>query len=276
VRDAERLGDTLHLLTRDDISIFFVTLTARHFRDDTLLDLMTRFQAARRAFFGCRSWRSLSQSTGFLGTVRSWEATHGVQYGWHAHTHEFLCFPTPNLSHVLHDYYPAAWADACKKAGLYSSRSFGTRVDELKGTGYQAASAYTCAWGPGQELNMAPFKTAKGGNRTVWDLLQAAVNGSDDGAALWSEYAAATAGRKRLSWSGALRDYIADRREPEVVDGNSIDWTELSGSAFGVLRRHCADAKVLNLLEARDFTAAKQLVTRARLEDPLYNRYAQE
>lgn len=272
--DAERLADTLHLLRSDGMAIYFVTLTARHFRQDSLEDLMTRFQAARRAFFGARSWRALAQSTGFLGTVRSWEATHGQAHGWHAHTHEFCCFPTPGIQHMLHNYYPAAWADACKSVGLYSSRSFGTRIDEVTGTSYKAAATYTCAWGPEQELTMSPYKTAKGGNRTVWDLLKAATQGSDEGADLWAEYSLATRGRKRLSWSGKLRDYIADRREPDMPDTEPLEWSTLTGSAWHVLRRHHGDVRVLQLLGDHNIPAAHALITRATLEDPLYNRYA--
>jgi hypothetical protein len=271
--DAERLSDTLDIIRRDGLAIFFVTLTARHYFDDGLADLMTRFQNSRRDFFASRGWRALARANDYIGNVRSWETTDSPQHGWHAHTHEFLAFPSAQVKHVLHDFYPKAWADACKAHGLYSSRSFGTRVDQVSATTYATAAKYTCAWGPEQELTLSPFKTAKGGNRTVWDLLKAATAGSDEARDRWQEYSHATFGRKRLSWSGSMRDYIADRREPEEQTNADIDWTRLPSSAWHVLRRHNGDVAVLRDIADGNLAHAQELVTRARLEDPLFDRY---
>jgi hypothetical protein len=236
--------------------------------------MMSRFQQTRRDFFAARGWRALSKAFEYLGNVRSWEVTDSPTSGWHAHTHEFLSFRDHNPRHELHDYYPTAWADACKRNGLYASRSFGTRVDPVDATTYATAARYTCAWGPEQELSLSPFKTAKGGNRTVWDLLTAATMGNDEGAARWDEYSIATFGRKRLSWSGTMRDYIADRRTPDIPDGQEIEWTTINKYEWSILHKARNDVRILSLLSLGDEATARQLITKAQLDSPMYDRHA--
>jgi hypothetical protein len=258
---ADRVARTLDNLREATFAVQFVTLTCRHTSRDALAWLMERMTAARRAFFHSRAWRRYARTWDFLGTVRAWEVTHGFN-GWHAHTHEFLAFKAYPFG--LIDLYPLTWAKACERVGLYASKSFGTQVDPVHATTSFNAARYACSWGPGDELTAAPFKTAKVGNRTVWDLQRAALYGSDEALDRWTEFCTATAGRKRLSWTGALRGYIAPELDPPAPTGTPVEATDLDPEAWHALLLAGQESEVLDLLAAGRYTAAQRILHEAR------------
>jgi hypothetical protein len=258
---ADRIARTLDNLREAALSVHFVTLTCRHSSRDSLAWLIASMTKARRDFFASRSWRRYSRAWDFVGTARAWEVTHGYN-GWHAHTHEFLAFRM--FPHGLVDIYPSGWQAACHKHGMYASKSYGTRVDTVRATTSFQAARYACAWGPGDELAGAPFKTAKAGNRTVWDLQRAALYGSDEAAALWHEFAKSTAGRKRLSWTGTLRSLIAPELPTQPPTGEPVEATDLDPEAWHALLCSGQETTVLDLLAAGRFTAAQAILRQAR------------
>ena len=253
----ERLADTLDALFRARHHVLFVTLTSRHRVDDSLAWQIDRMTRARRSLFNTRAWRTIAAGADFKGTVRAWEVTDGAS-GWHAHTHEFLVFGhhPPRLV----DWYPGAWAQACKSQGLYASKSFGTQVAYVDPMSSTQAAYYATSWGPSDELVNSPYKTAKGGNRTVWDDLDAAIAGNELALERWQEYALATQGRKRLSWSGALKGLIAAKRPKPPDTAVDVDGIDFTPEGWSVAVRRGLDIRVQQLVAAGDLAAAFNLV----------------
>jgi hypothetical protein len=115
------------------------------------------------------------------------------------------------------------------------------------------AAYYSCSWGPGSELSADPYKHAKGGNRTCWDNLTAAQMGNEEGARRWQEFCEATAGRKRLSTSGKMRQYLVDKPEPIITDGTEIEGLYFSEYAWRVAVRRGLDLQLLDAIHAGNF-----------------------
>jgi hypothetical protein len=253
---AERVEDTLANLIRAGYHLHFVTLTCRHTLDDPLKWLLEQFTQARRTLWSSRGWRDLAQQYGFLGTFRAWEVTHGY-CGWHAHTHEFL--PVRERIPNLVDWYPSAWAHACESAGLYASKSHGTIVCDVNPATLARASYYATGWGAATESAGMPFKTARAGNKTVWQLLDEAIAGDDHASALWSEYTFTTRGRKRLSWSGKLKSLIAPPRQPTLNFTAPIEHLEFTQAQWIYMYRRALDIRLLKALSVPDLDEAQRI-----------------
>jgi hypothetical protein len=263
---AERVQDTLHTLFRDGFVVNFVTLTCHHSKSHSLKWLLEHMRIARRHLFASRSFREITKLHGGLGNFRSWEVTHG-QNGWHPHTHEFL--PFRDKVPGLREWYTTAWARSCEYAGLYASKSHGTLCCEVHTDKLGAVAYYATGWGAATESAGMPFKTARAGNRTVWDLLKAAVMGSDEAATLWTEYATTTAGQKRMSWSGKLKGMIApprDKQQGQLDFGAEVlDITLGKGAWDHAVRTH-QDIEILKCLAEGKIDLARELCDAVRGE----------
>lgn len=232
-----------------------VTLTFRHHVGDDLVDLLSRFAAAREDLYRQRAFRDLLASVGYVGDVRTLEVTHGKN-GWHPHTHDLLLIESPlpsegeEIERILEiggesltvrarrpspllqfgqDLF-RLWRKAARKQGLEVVRDgFKVRAtlqdtteDEWDAlTGYMQDRHevdFGGNWDAAREMTGAASKLGRKGGRTPMQLLaDFALDGDIEAGQLFQVYAAAFKGRRQLSWSSSLKKKYPPV-EPEKSD----------------------------------------------------------
>lgn len=197
-------------------AVAMVTLTMRHQARDSLDDL---WGALSPAWAACSAKNSAikraRRSAGVAGFVRVVEATHGAN-GWHLHAHALAFLdapPEPAALDGLADAMWSGWRAALVKRGLPApSREHGCVVKllDLAQARQEVGQYVTKATYESAALEVAggATKQAGRGNRTPWQLLDAATNGEKRARALWSEWERVSHGKKAHTWGRGLRDRL--------------------------------------------------------------------
>lgn len=276
--------------------IIFLTLTMRHKKGQELDDLWTRgISAGWHAVTSGRAWKDDQSDYGVvvprtvktgkragevvwsprIGYARVVETTYGSA-GWHVHIHALLFvrpditgkqatdfgdtifgrwsaslvaagFDAPTLTHGVDvRLLGPETADFNKVADYFSKNTFAGR-DKAGKVGWEAAG------GTG--------KTARGKNRTPFQILENICSGEEYAdfeadVSRWWVWEAASKGKRQLTWSPWLRDYL--RLALEETD-EEIAAKELGGDVVLRLRGDQFDAvvskgahKLLDAVEADD------------------------
>lgn len=188
--------------------VLLATFTNPHTRTDDLCEMVQAQAHAMRRFTGCRAVRGLYDDIGFVGSIRSWEVTHGFSNGWHPHFHVLLFVKTETPLEDIRLKLFEQWRNACRLAKL-AEPSQERGVDLRDGS---AASAYVSKglWGLDQEITKGHIKNAKQGRRSPFQLIDSYMLDDDKQAgALFVEYAQAFHGKNQLTWSRGLKDHFA-------------------------------------------------------------------
>jgi hypothetical protein len=237
-----------------------VALTFRHHAGHDLVDILTRFAAAREDLYRQRAFRALLASVGYVGDVRALEVTYG-ENGWHPHTHDlfFIESPLPSegeeIERVLEmggeslsirtrqpspllqfgqDFF-RMWRKAARKHGLDALRDgFHVRAtlqdateDEWDAlTGYMQDRhevEFGGNWDAAREMTGAVSKLGRKGGRTPMQLLaDFALDGDVKAGSLFQVYARAFKGRRQLSWSSSLKK-LYPSTEPTKSDQQAAE-----------------------------------------------------
>jgi hypothetical protein len=186
--------------------VYLLTLTAPHYRGESLGLLLDRFTKARRGFRKSKGYLRSVEALGIVGTARALEVTYGAN-GWHVHSHEILFCRggSPPDSEVL----LAPWQGACVRAGFKAPNGHGLKIDD----GSKAAE-YASKWGAAEELTKSHVKRGKEGGRSPWDLLRDAGQGDKEARGLFIVYAGTFKGKKQLVWSGRRVSAISSGSVP--------------------------------------------------------------
>lgn len=80
---------------------------------------------------------------------------------------------------------------------------------------YLAKAVSKPRWTAAEEVARGDLKTARPGSRSVWDLLDLAMDRDPLGVALWREWEKESRGRRQMTWSRGLRDRLALGEEAE-------------------------------------------------------------
>lgn len=217
-------------------SVWLLTLTARHGRNDDLRAWLCAFTAAEKRMKQGRIWRRLREDDVLAGTVRALEVTHGFQAGWHPHVHLmlFCCALAPEMLLIRLSFLETAWRQALACEGLdCADVGFDLRPGE-------AAAAYVNKWGLAQEMTLGhTVKGGRGENRTPWGLLFDYVETSDRYAgALFCLFAEVFKGRRQLFWSHRLKSRLGlAPAPPDEGCGDDLDATiaELERREWGAV-----------------------------------------
>jgi hypothetical protein len=186
----------------------FVTLTARHSRDDQLEDLLESFKAAKRYMRSGRKWQGVKDDYMVKGSITATENTWGFDNGWHVHFHEiFFVGAAVDLEEVESRFYQL-WHKSLDREGLDCSRDHGVEV--LYGA--DKVGKYITKWGLDNELTSI-HKAAKKGHFTPFQLLALYREGHEWAGGLFQSHADATKGKTSLRWSRGLRDDMGLGRE---------------------------------------------------------------
>jgi len=242
-----------------------LSLTVPHSIDQTLSEVLEGYQSSRRKLLNRKTWKSLASDFDLRGSIRSLEATYGVN-GWHLHSHEVLFLgrecDTVNLaSRVL-----TLWQSACQAGYGRIPNGHGVDVqgaDDLDE--YLAAMAPTIEtaeagladnpgqlnkkharalgndllaggsrWGIAHEVTKAHLKKSrKAASDTPWDLLRRAADGAAWAGALFVEWGSTMKGRKHLLWSRGLRGLLGI--EPEKSDEEIAKENEPGSVLLGLI-----------------------------------------
>jgi hypothetical protein len=214
-------------------SVWLLTLTARHGRNDDLRAWLNGFTAAEKRLRQGRIWRRLHEDDILAGTVRALEVTHGFQSGWHPHVHLLLfCCPMPlELLLLRLGFLSTAWRRALASEGLDCTEiGFDLRPGE-------AAASYVNKWGLAHEMTLGHnAKRGRGESRTPWGLLFDFVEAGDRHAgALFCIFAEVFKGRRQLFWSHGLKNRLGLVHRPPDEDEPQATIAELERPEWGAV-----------------------------------------
>lgn len=209
---------------------YLATFTVRHGWSDRLAmtaqDVARAWQHMQRG----RSWQKWTAQG--VQSVRAIEITHG-EHGWHPHVHVVFFVPKKQDEKAV-----AAWLDARWKRAVrhvmgprYVPGADAQGVE--RGTDFRPLpwdkATYIAKLG-GELTDPTGAKLAKRGNRTPWQILESAAAGHEGDTWLWKEYAAATVGRRFLTWSRGLRPWRelaeAELDAQRELDAQGDEWID--------------------------------------------------
>jgi hypothetical protein len=191
------------------MSALLLTLTIQHGSTDPLEVTFERVRAGHQAAHSGRAWKELHGALGYVGAVRAWEMTHGVN-GWHPHAHEVLIFDRvlgPEDVAAVEAHFTRVYGRALAKHGLRLHPVHGVDVRPVQAAGDLAGylTKVEGGWGTGLELARSDLKRGRRGGRSPFELLADAADGDVRALALWLEYERVTKGKRAITWSPGLR-----------------------------------------------------------------------
>lgn len=266
--------------------VALVTLTMRHRRGQWLSELWDSVGKAWTAATDGRGWRADSAEFGVampreiksghrkgqvvvekrIGFTRVVEVTHGKN-GWHVHIHALMFlkggtriqdaqrlgdsmfgrwlpaltrrgFTAPSLRHGV-DVRMITGGDASKLGDYFNKAVYAGAVDKDKA---------------GWEIAGGTHKMGRKENRTPFQILEDVVaNGDEADLALWHEWERGSRGRRQLTWSIGLRDFLGlneERTDEEIAEdelGGEVE-LEITNAEWHWLK-NCSE-KLLFLVKA--------------------------
>ena len=213
----------------------FLTLTVPHVASDELRKLLGVVADGWRRMVSGSPWLRFKDRIGLEGVVRAVEVTCGCANGWHAHLHVLIVLDHPPEHEDIvaaHAFFRGRWSRWVVKMldGRVVHDRHGVDVRAVTGS---TLSDYLCKVEGGRasfELTRGDMKTARnGGNYQPFELLALADQAEDPGLRRWAserfhEYAWATKGRRRLTWSRGLKQrYQADTETDEELAQAAVD-----------------------------------------------------
>jgi len=222
-RRAREIESAMAICKAQGGQVLMPTFTAPHQRKDALVETLDRIKKALRSMGQSRRYRQLQDRLSVAGRITATEITHGEAHGWHPHFHELWFFDRAGVDLVaLEAELFTMWRAACLKFGLGApSRKHGVVVQHGSRAAQYVSKMGAKEWGLADEISKASSKAGRGGSRSAWQLLdcmldpEATPAHQKRAAALFSEYAEATKGRRQLAWSPGLKNRYAI---PEMDD----------------------------------------------------------
>jgi hypothetical protein len=261
--------------------LVFLTLTMRHNKGQTLEELWDALTAAWGRVTSGELWINDQKEFGSLiprtvksgkdkgkvvtenriGFTRVVEVTHGEK-GWHVHIHALL-FVKDGIDDDgvknLADRIFGRWLPALTDAGLTApSYKNGIDVKLIRRGDSHALGDYFAKTqyvgrvgvdGAGWEMAGGAGKTARQANRTPFQILadiEAGLDTRDKDLALWHEWERVSKGRRQLTWSAGLRDFLELKEEKteaqivaEEIGGDVV--AKFTRDEWRIIRRHRAE-----------------------------------
>jgi hypothetical protein len=198
-----------------------MTLTVRHDAGHSLAELMDAQAGAWRSLMQSERWRSDVRPF-LVGTVRSWEVTHGflrsASGSWHPHFHVLMLWDA-DAGVVDLEWIADAWRTRVE-------RRLGT-VTGSQGFDYRpvASDAAEYVAKIGSEMTRADLK----GGAQIWQIIDAVEDGETWASRRLLEYVNATHGRRAIQMSRGLRarfglNDLSDEQIAELeVDGELVE-----------------------------------------------------
>lgn len=243
-RRRSELAEALQRAKDRGLEVVMMTLTARHTKRDSPLDICDRFvgrRGALRLFHNRKVWRRWAKAAGVVGSVRALEYTIG-EHGPHVHLHVLLFLkksPQQTIFNSCGELLPS-WISACNDAGLDQPNEHGLDLTAAD----RDIAGYVTKWGMDLEMTKSHTKHGRQGGRTAFDLLRASIEGDEEASRQFQDYMLAFHGRRQLVWSRHLRELL-DLGEEET-DSEAANAHDQTATPVGRLSKHNGDlARVL-------------------------------
>lgn len=249
----EEVATALERAKEEGGAVYMMAFTAPHYRGQKLRMLRSRIANGWRKMLSGSPWGRVKADFGVSGYIKALEVTHGVKNGWHVHIH-VLFFLDRELSELdrarmemrLFD----RWNGIVQREGSEPCNPAVFQLDRAKSS--EAAGDYVAKWGSDYEITHLHSKTAKGGGRSPFKLLDLASQGYEEAGKHFGEYSRAMHGSRQLTWSRGLKDRfgIGETEDEDIA-------ATVEGEDIAVIEGKEADAvvragKVCGLLEAAE------------------------
>ena len=291
---ARELESAIRAARKRGWTVYFATITIRHYGEDSLRVLLPALEAGWRWAWSGR-WLAGGPATaraeaqtgfrarhGVQGYVRALELTWGRETGWHPHQHLLLFCAAATSAEAIQADLTARWTSACNRAGsrLHRLDRATAAVDVRAADGDGAMAAYLAKggdghrWGAAREAVKGQQKLGHGGVRysPVELLALHLAHGETEASVAWRDYAAATYGRHQIQWSRRLRTLLLGSEEsPSDLDLATAAPRDrtcvaiLGKAAWAVVLGHDARADVLLALTIDGGAPARALALLAAL-----------
>lgn len=259
-------------------SVFMVTFTLQHTRQDELCDLRKAIKAAYRELKSGRWYQDFEERYQITGSIVGYENTVSLAAGWHPHLHAMFFSRLPankiNQESVENEIYNR-YSTIMAKSDRYVSPIYGVKVEKALNAqteGNLAEKVYVAKWGLDSELAKSPVKAAKDENGiphySPFQLLELAGMGDVQAAAWFREYAAAMHGSKQLVWSRGLRSELGLEEKERTDEELAMESTSrgdvllirLAMAQWRVILANDARAELLNIADRGDPAEVKSFL----------------
>jgi len=263
---AQEVAAVLRAAAGKQCSVSFVTLTFQHRAGTSLRASWDALTTAWRSVSSGGAWTKDQQRFGVVGWLRAVELTHGAN-GWHVHCHAMIVFDglvSPELQEALGDRMFGRWEKGLARKGFTAVAERGgldVRPVELTAESIESLAVYVSKAAM-EAVNAAGKVARSGGNRSPFQILRDAVaTGNSDDIGLWWEIEQASAGRKKITWSTALRNWAGlhrERTEEEIVadDQHGEDQLVLPPETWARVQHEAED--LLEIIEDEGLPGAER------------------
>lgn len=224
-------------------SAYLLTFTFPHEADESLADLLAKFDKARQRFQNSRKWKDLKKAKRVVGVVNSLEFTISQENGWHPHVHMLMFSDKQtfgegkpvnsqgDLASFMIEDLAQLWCNTLFKVGLGDHTKLTDMLKHaLNVRGGEKAAEYIAKfgrdekWGASSELARSHSKIGAAGEKwgnlhfTPFQLLLWAEEGDGWAVHRFREYALVTEGKRALVWSPGLKKAL------QVEDIDEEEW----------------------------------------------------
>jgi hypothetical protein len=204
-----------------------VTYTLRHSITDKLDRVFNGLKSAYRHFKAGRNFQAIKDDYGWVGSIRSYEFTHGAN-GWHPHIHELALvradITDEQLAQLDFDLHKM-WLNSLGVKGFDANWEHGLNVktdsDDIDLYVAKYGHEPKDSWSVSREVTKATAKNARQDGRTPFALLEDYGRGDRQAGALFVEYANATKDSHQLEYSKGLRDLLKlgdEKTDEEIIE----------------------------------------------------------
>ncbi len=258
-----------------DGSVFLLTQTVPHDRQDALETLLEGFTLALRKFKGCKGYTNAQKRHLISGSIRALEITDG-RNGWHPHAHTILFCKSryTDLDQLCADLFPL-WQSAARRAGFakrLSPQAFDVQ-DARAVCHYVTKLGTEYEWGPEHELTKAHSKRGHGSSLTPFDMLRHYLESPDDGRLLarFAEFAYCFHGKRQLVWSDGLKKRLlgSEGLTDEQVAASIGEYDQVLATItlqeWKIIRRYNLQPHVLQVVQSHGRPGLLHLLSIYRL-----------
>lgn len=243
--------------------IAMTTFTISHHNREPASDVLKKLLDNYQQFWRGRAIQRIKDQIGYLGKVRSLEVTYG-QNGWHAHIHTLLFYADSSVlsTRLIELSFKERWQTTVLKGGDYASLEHGVTLKSADDfiAEYMAKFNHLprSAWTEAHEVVHSHKKKSNKNGATPMQLLSMSAYGDLLAGEIWREYATAFKGKRQLSWSPGLKNYLQvgeDKSDYDLAtetDSPAILLASLSREQWGIVLANDIRGEILNVAKSGD------------------------
>lgn len=203
------------------MSVFMVTWTIQHQKQDSLNDVREAMTIAMRSLKSGRFYQDFISDFGIVGNVTGSEVKYGTIHGWHFHRHSIF-FSSRKITdaecYEMQIRLSSNYIKQLTRLGRYADSKIGVNVK----MGDRSVSDYVSKYGTEKSESKWSLSAeiTKGSSKSTgsilsgddhfipFELLDLHLYNEPGAGDLYREYAVTMKGYNQLRWSPGLRDYL--------------------------------------------------------------------